>query len=747
MARKLGWAGGALLAAVLALRGVSPAEADDPPPPPPTPVPGEGGEVPAATEPVPDARPRPPEPPPPGAAFPGWDLSTTSRSLGLPPPLPPPDPFAPRPIQFRHDREVSADGRIKELRRVPQWVDVLERREIEEWRPQDLGEMLRRFPNVMIADGGSPFLRLPVIRGLGGDRVRIMTDGVWPDAQALGVAGGTLSLWDPEDTERVEVYHGPGAYLRGAEAGGGVINVVPRRPHRHERFEAWGNASTAYNSADNRFREHLGVDMGSGRVAALLGVTYQDWGDRQTADETLDPSSFQSLAASLALDYFLDNQSTVGITGQFVRAEDIESPIGGGGAFGQPRYERAFLALTFTSFDVGSVFHGTRASIALDTFVQEDDQTDSQALDLSSEDDVKRFDLHFQGNLYLHPCHDTWAELSVGYAHLERTETIERSVTSPPTDGPFVGEVVGPQAVPGGPVFGTTSFEANEWIVKALVEDESHNGCNDLHLGARVDWYHIDDDRTGETTDEVLFGAAGGIAHKVSECTTTFANASYGRRHPSLQELFSVAVLDGITVFGNPDLDPETSVNAEAGVKVAHGNRATLQVAGFGHWIGDYIGRETVGTDEQWGNLGDVLLYGAEATGAYRPDPCRCEGWELFGAAGVTLSNDEDLIRDLPYHGRGGARYSSCREATCGVRRWFVEGTLRGASDATTPLSGGDAYLTADLIGGVGWSRGGRRSGLATLGVTNLFDADYTEPLARLPSQGISVIASLSIEF
>ena len=115
---------------------------------------------------------------------------------------------------------------------------------------------------------------------------------------------------------------------------------------------------------------------------------------------------------------------------------------------------------------------------------------------------------------------------------------------------------------------------------------------------------------------------------------------------------------------------------------------------------------------------------------------------------GVTGTSDEDLVHDTPIHGRVGARYSSCVGPRCGVRRWFAEAAVRGASNSGhADHTGGDAFATAEILGGIGWSSGGRRAFWATVGVTNLFDADYTEPFARLPAAGRSLIASLSMDF
>jgi len=682
--------------------------------------------------------------------MPSWDQFYKSRGVCLPPPPPPPDPFACRPIDQRPDRLVSADQRLKEVRRVPQWVDVVRRQDLTEWRPLGLGDLLRRFPNVMMGDGGSPFQALPNVRGLGGDRVRIMTDGVWPSTQALGPFGSTLSLWDPESAERVEVYHGPGAYLRGAEAGGGVINVVPRRPHRHECLsDAWIEESTSYRSGDNAFRQRLGADFGQGRVAGLVGATYEDHDDRETPDGSLDPSSYEWLGVDAAVDYFLDNQSTLGFTGQYVKAKDIRSPLGGGDLLTQPEYERLFLGMTLSSLDMGPYFHGARATVTFDSFVQQDDaQTNLSLTDgISSKDDVKRFDFHLAGNLYLFDCHDTWAEISVGWAHLERTEAILCLDLVNTDQAQALRDLkIFPNAVPGTCVDGVAKLQAEEIRVKALIEDEWHSACWDFHVGARLDAQYLDDDRTGEDTVELTGGVAGGVARHLSTCWTAYGNGSFGQRFPSIHELYSVAILDGVTVFGNPDLDPETAWNLELGFKYGSDNHSTAQVAGFVHGVQDFIGRRAIGPDELWDHLGDVILAGVEATGTWRPDGCRCEGLEFFGMLGSTWSDDEAIVTSVPFHGRAGARLSTTYGPGCGLRRWFVEASARGAVESGFRADD-DAFVTTEVLAGASFGFGGRRVGTLTVGAINLLDEAYTEPFARLPAQGRSLIASLSFDF
>jgi outer membrane receptor protein involved in Fe transport len=462
-------------------------------------------------------------------------------------------------------------------------VDVIDRNEITEWRPLDLGDIARRYPNVIVSDGGSPFLQIPTIRGFGGDRVKVMTDGVWPSTQSLGFHGSTLSLWDPEATERMEIYHGPGAYLKGIDSPGGVINIVPRRPRRHGVLTADGRLASSYSSATKTFRQRVEADVGVDRVAALIGATWTDTGNRHTPNGSLIPSDYRTLGVDLALDYFLDNQSTIGVTVQHFEANDISSPMGTGLA--DPRQERTFLALTLSSFDAGAAFHGTRMSIALDTFLQEEDNAFAgQPSGLGTTDDVDRFDFHVEGFLYLIPCHETWAELTVSYAHLDRTETLlcggRGAVIRRPKYGSSGLEAVqidpgSTFAVPGQCNTVVQAYEATELVISGILEDQCHTECWDRHFGIRFDYYGYEDTRPGTVDEErILLGAAGGVARHLTTCSSVFGNASIGQRRPTIHERTAIAVLDGKTVFGNPDLDPELHANVEVGLKSSFKDRA-----------------------------------------------------------------------------------------------------------------------------------------------------------------------------
>ncbi|MCA2998094.1 MAG: TonB-dependent receptor [Rhodocyclaceae bacterium] len=94
-------------------------------------------------------------------------------------------------------------------------------------RGNTLGETLNGLPGVSASWFG-PNAGRPVIRGLDGDRVRVLTNlGSSFDASSLSFDHNPAI--DPLIIERVEVLRGPAALLYGGTAIGGVVNVIDNR--------------------------------------------------------------------------------------------------------------------------------------------------------------------------------------------------------------------------------------------------------------------------------------------------------------------------------------------------------------------------------------------------------------------------------------------------------------------------------------------------------------------------------------
>ena len=77
----------------------------------------------------------------------------------------------------------------------------------------------------MAATSMGPTVTQPVVRGLTGDRVLMLEDGVRVGDASNAGSDHTTAL-DPASARRIEVVRGPGALLYGGNALGGVINVI-----------------------------------------------------------------------------------------------------------------------------------------------------------------------------------------------------------------------------------------------------------------------------------------------------------------------------------------------------------------------------------------------------------------------------------------------------------------------------------------------------------------------------------------
>lgn len=101
-----------------------------------------------------------------------------------------------------------------------------------------LGETLDGTPGISSTYFG-PNASRPVIRGLDGDRIRILNNG-GAVADASSLSYDHAVTLDPLSIERIEVLRGPGALQYGGSAVGGVVNVIDNRIPREALFDAQG---------------------------------------------------------------------------------------------------------------------------------------------------------------------------------------------------------------------------------------------------------------------------------------------------------------------------------------------------------------------------------------------------------------------------------------------------------------------------------------------------------------------------
>lgn len=137
-------------------------------------------------------------------------------------------------------------------------------------RGSSLGETLNGLPGVSSTYFG-PNANRPVVRGLDGDRVRVLGNGgAALDASSLSF-DHAVPL-DPLIVDRVEVLRGPGALLYGGSAVGGVVNALDNRVPGEPINGASGSVEGRVGGAARERSGAALIEGGNGRFAIHADV-------------------------------------------------------------------------------------------------------------------------------------------------------------------------------------------------------------------------------------------------------------------------------------------------------------------------------------------------------------------------------------------------------------------------------------------------------------------------------------------
>lgn len=149
-------------------------------------------------------------------------------------------------------------------------VSVLGGRELSLRRQGTLGETLNGIPGVTATQFG-PNASRPIIRGLDGERVRIMQNGVGIlDAGSLSFDHAVAI--DPLIIEQIDVVRGPAALLYGGSAVGGVVNAIDHRIPKESLNGMTGRGEARFGGPDNARNGAAVVDVGNGTFAIHADV-------------------------------------------------------------------------------------------------------------------------------------------------------------------------------------------------------------------------------------------------------------------------------------------------------------------------------------------------------------------------------------------------------------------------------------------------------------------------------------------
>jgi hemoglobin/transferrin/lactoferrin receptor protein len=206
---------------------------------------------------------------------------------------------------------------------TPQAVSVLDSAAMREKVAHSPADLFRDAVGLDVS-GNGPQQKRPEIRLQRGQRILLLSDGLRLNnsrrqqdfGELPALAGVTLP-------ERVEVVRGPSSVLYGADAIGGVINIIPGRvPRSLARGDVTGTLTYRYGSAGDGSTPNLGVATRVNRLGIAATIGNRNVGDYEApagsfGNITLGrptqvfDSGIRDRSASLSLEYDLTAASSL----------------------------------------------------------------------------------------------------------------------------------------------------------------------------------------------------------------------------------------------------------------------------------------------------------------------------------------------------------------------------------------------------------------------------------------------------
>ena len=160
---------------------------------------------------------------------------------------------------------------------------VMRKEEIQRQLDSSLGETLKHQPGMSSTFFG-PGASRPIIRGLGGDRIRVLDSGIG-SIDASSTSPDHAVAVEPALAERIEILRGTAMLMYGSSAAGGVVNVFDGRI---PTFVPEGGAEAAFryshSTVDNGDELTGAVNASVGKVGGADLVLHGDALYRKTDD-------------------------------------------------------------------------------------------------------------------------------------------------------------------------------------------------------------------------------------------------------------------------------------------------------------------------------------------------------------------------------------------------------------------------------------------------------------------------------
>jgi iron complex outermembrane receptor protein len=527
-------------------------------------------------------------------------------------------------LHFSEVTSVSPEGGKSQFESF-QATNVLGGQELSKEIQGTLGATIENQPGIALRSFG-PGPARPVVRGLDGDRVLVVEDGLRMGDLSSQSGDHGVNV-NPAGASRIEVVRGPATLLYGANAIGGLVNVITNDIPRAPVMAPTGSFTVDAGSAATEGGAAGDVTVGNGTVALHLSGSARRAGNFRSPDGDV-PNSFNRAAlAEVGVAYTKEN-------GYF----------GGSYAYDRTHYGIPLVEEGETNLDprrqvftvrgearkMGGLFEAFRGSFGVRRYKH--DELDGDVVATSFVNNTTELELLAH--------HKAAGRLkgSVGATVLTRSfSTAGEESLSPPVD--------------------------QKGFAAYVYEEVAASPHAQIQFGGRVERTDFTPAELEPDRNFTNVSGSVGLLLLPNDSTTIAFSLARAARNPALEELYFHGPHAGNNAFenGDPDLQSEHATGFDASVRW-RGAKAAGEITYWANRINNFIFRELTGEVED--DLlvtnfvqGDARLQGIESHVDFNVGPMLWVEGGLDYVNGELASIDKPLPRMPPLRGRVGLRF------------------------------------------------------------------------------------------
>jgi len=425
-----------------------------------------------------------------------------------------------------------------------------------------LGATLENQAGVALRSFG-PGPARPVIRGMDGDRVLIVENGLRMGDLSSQSGDHGVNV-NPASATRIEVVRGPATLLYGANAIGGLVNVVTNEIPTAPVTKTTGMLTLDTSSGAPGGGGAGNVSVGNGRFAMNVAASGRNQGDFKSPDETI-PNSFNHAAMAQVGGGYASDTGFLGASYAYDKTHYGIPFVEAGQTNLNPRRQNFTVRGEKRGMD--SLFDSFRGSFGVRRYKH--DELDGEEVATSFRNDTSELEL---------------------LAHHGAARKLHGAIGGSVLGREF--EASGEEAL--SPLVNQKGYAAY------VYEEVSASSRVQMQFGGRVDHSAFTPAADEPNTDFTNVSGSFGVVVTPTEATSIALSLARASRNPALEELYFHGPHPGNNAVenGNPDLESEHALGFDASFRWRNA-MASGEVTFFVSRIGNFIFRKYLGEVEE----------------------------------------------------------------------------------------------------------------------------------------------------